>query len=108
MNSPSRSNSPGSSSRPRDETPSSAPTFDPFATPDDAEIFETDAELDELDPLDEEIAAYLDGELDADARAAFERRLAEEPELRARVDEERSAWDALSLLDVDASNDRLT
>lgn len=83
--------------------------------PDAAYFSDLDAELDdyasetdaELDPLDEEIAAYLDGELDSEARAAFERRLADEPELRARVDAERSAWNALSLLDVAAPNERL-
>ncbi len=83
--------------------------------PDDSYFSDLDAELDdyasepdaELDPLDEEIAAYLDDELSPEARAAFERRLADEPELRARVDEERSAWNALSLLDVAAPNERL-
>lgn len=83
--------------------------------PDDAYFSDLDAELDdyapetdaELDPLDEEIAAYLDDELAPEARAAFERRLADEPELRARVDAERSAWNALSLLDVAAPNERL-
>ena len=83
--------------------------------PDDAYFSDLDARLDdyspetdaELDPLDEEIAAYLDDELDPEARAAFERRLADEPELRARVDAERSAWNALSLLDVAAPNERL-
>ncbi|MBQ7030402.1 MAG: hypothetical protein IJO06_11585 [Thermoguttaceae bacterium] len=83
--------------------------------PDDAYFSELDDELDdyasetdaELDPLDEEIAAYLDDELDPKSRAAFERRLADEPELRARVDAERSAWNALSLLDVAAPDERL-
>lgn len=83
--------------------------------PDDAYLSDFDAELDacapetdaELDPDDEEIVAYLDDELDAEARAAFERRLAAEPELRARVDAERSAWNALSLLDVAAPNENL-
>lgn len=87
--------------------------------PDDAYFSDLDANLDanlddyspetdaELDPLDEEIAAYLDDELDPEARAAFERRLADEPALRARVDAERSAWNALSLLDVAAPNERL-
>ncbi|MBQ7813325.1 MAG: hypothetical protein IJ387_02375, partial [Thermoguttaceae bacterium] len=83
--------------------------------PDDAYFSDLDAELDasaaetdaELDPLDEEIAAYLDDELDSEARADFERRLADDPKLRARVDAERSAWNALSLLDVAAPNERL-
>lgn len=87
--------------------------------PDDAYFSDLDANLDanlddyspetdaELDPLDEEIAAYLDDELEPEARAAFERRLADDPALRARVDAERSAWNALSLLDVDAPNERL-
>ncbi len=90
------------SSRPDAARSSSLPPSDSFATPDDVDALETDA----LDPLDEEIAAYLDGELDDDARAAFERRLAEDPELQARVDVERSAWDALSLLDVAEPNER--
>ncbi|MBQ9798785.1 MAG: hypothetical protein IJO40_02460 [Thermoguttaceae bacterium] len=83
--------------------------------PDDAYFSELDAELDarapetdaELDPVDEEIVAYLDDELDPEERAAFERRLADDPKLRARVDAEREAWNALSLLDVAAPNDRL-
>ncbi|MBR5242688.1 MAG: hypothetical protein IKW13_00490 [Thermoguttaceae bacterium] len=84
--------------------------------PDDAYSFDLDAPLDaelaperdaELDPLDEEIVAYLDDELAPEERAAFERRLADDPALRARVDAERSAWNALSLLDVDAPNERL-
>lgn len=116
MNSPSprddaRSPSPSLSSSPLPETSSTTQPFDPFATPDD-ELLERDAELDsleeELDPFDEEIAAYLGGELDDDARAAFERRLDDEPELRARVDVERSVWNALSLLDVAKPNERLT
>jgi hypothetical protein len=83
--------------------------------PDDADSFDFVANLDddapetdaEIDPIDEEIVAYLDGELAPEARAAFERRLADDPKLRARVDAERDAWNALSLLDVDAPNERL-
>ena len=82
--------------------------------PDDANFSDLDAPLDdyapetdaEIDPIDEEIVAYLDDELPPEERAAFERRLADDPKLRARVDAERSAWNALSLLDVAAPNDR--
>jgi hypothetical protein len=83
--------------------------------PDDAHLFDLDGNLDdyapetdaELDPIDEEIVAYLDGELAPEERDAFERRLAADPTLRARVDAERDAWNALSLLDVEAPNERL-
>ncbi len=83
--------------------------------PDDAYFSNLDADLDddapepdaELDPIDEEIVAYLDDELDPESRAAFERRLDDDPELRARVDAERDAWNALSLLDVEAPNENL-
>ena len=82
-----------------------APCFselDAELDPDDA--METDAEL---DPLDEEIAAYLDDELEPEEREVFERRLVDDPQLRARVDAERDAWNALSLLAVDSPNERL-
>lgn len=89
--------------------------MNPPNRPDDVYFSDLDAPLDdyatdtdaELDPLDEEIVAYLDDELAPEERVAFERRLADDPALRARVDAERSAWNALSLLDVDAPNDRL-
>ena len=49
------------------------------------------------DPDLEELSAYLDGELDADARGAVEKRLAEDEAFRLRM---RSLEDAWALLDA--------
>ncbi|MGN0930258.1 MAG: anti-sigma factor family protein [Thermoguttaceae bacterium] len=67
---------------------------------------EQDAFDDDLDttPLDEtelQIAAWLDGELDEEERAEFEKRLENDPQLRARVESEKNALDALNLIDDD-------
>ena len=43
--------------------------------------------VDSLGPDDGPLTAYLDGELDAETRAALDRRLAAEPALKARLDE---------------------
>lgn len=53
----------------------------------------------EHDPsIDEELVAYLDGELDADAASRFESRLAEDGELRQKFQEHRRTWDLLDEL----------
>jgi anti-sigma factor RsiW len=48
--------------------------------------------------MDEEIVAYLDGELDREAALAIERRLAEEPAYRARLTRLQQAWALLDNL----------
>jgi len=48
--------------------------------------------------LDEELIAYLDGELAADEARRLERRLGDEPALRARLRELQSTWDMLDAL----------
>ena len=60
------------------------------------------------DPIEEEISAYLDGELTPEERGAFEEKIALQPELKARVEAERRAWDALDALDADSPNFELT
>ncbi len=67
-----------------------------------------ESEFDDFDPVDEEIAAYLDDELSPTERAEFERRIDVDSELRRRVDEARNAWNALDLLVADAPNPELT
>ena len=48
--------------------------------------------------MDEEIVAYLDGELDREAALAIERRLADDPAYRARLTQLQQAWDLLDNL----------
>jgi len=58
------------------------------------------------DPIEEELTAYLDGELDADGRAAVERRLAEDEAYRVRMQRMEEAWamlDALPRTEADAT-----
>ena len=56
------------------------------------------AELDDIDPIDEELVAYLDGEIDATGRARVEQRLAEDADYRDRLRRMQRTWDALDLL----------
>lgn len=58
------------------------------------------------DPVQEELSAYLDGELDAEARAEVERRLAADEAYRVRLKRMEDAWsllDALPRTEADAS-----
>jgi hypothetical protein len=48
--------------------------------------------------IDEEIVAYLDGELDAEAEARIVRRLSEDAAYRARLGQLQQAWDLLDNL----------
>lgn len=50
---------------------------------------------DTVSPRDEQISAYLDGELDQAAREAFEREMAQDPELAAEVHELQDTLQAL-------------
>jgi anti-sigma factor RsiW len=48
--------------------------------------------------LDEELIAYLDGELPSEQARRLERRLADEPELRTRLHELQTTWEMLDAL----------
>jgi anti-sigma factor RsiW len=48
--------------------------------------------------IDEEIVAYLDGELDTESVARVERRLADDPRYNARLNQLQRAWDMLDNL----------
>jgi len=52
----------------------------------------------EAGTIDEEIVAYLDGELDTEAIARVERRLSEDATYRARLSQLQHAWDLLDNL----------
>jgi hypothetical protein len=54
----------------------------------------------EPESIDEEIVAYLDGELDPEAEARIVRRLAEDAAYRARLSQLQQAWDLLDNLRI--------
>jgi anti-sigma factor RsiW len=58
--------------------------------------------------IDEEIVAYLDGELDPASVARVERRLAEDPAYRARLGQLQRAWDLLDALQRTEADDQFT
>jgi anti-sigma factor RsiW len=58
--------------------------------------------------MDEEIVAYLDGELDREAAIAVERRLADDPAYRARLARLQQAWDLLDRLGRTEADDNFT
>jgi anti-sigma factor RsiW len=58
----------------------------------------TSDELDDVDPIDEELVAYLDDEIEPVDRARVERRLADDAAYRDRLRQLQRAWDALDAL----------
>ena len=54
---------------------------------------------------DELLVAYLDGELAADEQVRVERRLADDPEFRARLAQLQRAWDLLDALERTEADD---
>jgi anti-sigma factor RsiW len=62
----------------------------------------------DLDPIDEELIAYLDGEIDATGRLRVERRLAEDAAFRERLRRMQQAWEALDLLPRASAGEEFT
>lgn len=60
------------------------------------------------DPLDEELVAYLDDEVEAIARVRIERRLADDVDYRERLRHLQQTWDALDLLPRASASDAFT
>ena len=58
--------------------------------------------------MDEEIVAYLDGELPRDQAQAIERRLADDPVFRARLTHLQQAWDMLDRLGQAEADENFT
>ena len=61
--------------------------------------------LADTSPLDEELVAYLDGELSSEAAQQVERRLAEDASYRARLAQLQRAWDLLDSLQRTEADD---
>lgn len=61
----------------------------------------------ENDPDDEQLLAYLDGDLSEGIAKSIDERLKTDPGLRRRLDELRTSWDMLDELPVSVSNPKL-
>jgi hypothetical protein len=59
-------------------------------------------------PLDEQLVAYLDGELDPEGRRRIEELLATDADVRRRVQEMERTWELLDGLDVAPAGERFT
>lgn len=57
---------------------------------------------------DDELVAYLDGEIDASGAARVERRLADDPQFRAKLTRLQQAWDLLDSLQRTEADDDFT
>src|SRR6185503_18182380 len=68
----------------------------------------TNDQLAETTPLDEEIVAYLDGELDSESEARIVRRLSEDATYRSRLGQLQQAWDLLDNLRGTEADDEFT
>src|SRR5262245_31428908 len=55
--------------------------------------------------IDEELVAYLDGELSAEQATRIERRLGEDPQYRARLNQLERTWDLLDTLNRSEADD---
>ena len=68
----------------------------------------TNDQLAETTPIDEEIVAYLDGELDSESEARIVRRLSEDAAYRSRLGQLQQAWDLLDNLRGAEADDEFT
>jgi len=64
--------------------------------------------LAETTSIDEEIVAYLDGELDSESEARVARRLSDDPAYRLRLNQLQQAWDLLDNLRGTEADDEFT
>jgi len=69
---------------------------------------ESNPSLAETSSIDEEIVAYLDGELDSEAEARVARRLSDDPAYRLRLNQLQQAWDLLDRLRGTEADDEFT
>ena len=69
---------------------------------------ESNPSLAETTSIDEEIVAYLDGELDSESEARVARRLSDDPAYRLRLNQLQQAWDLLDNLRGTEADDEFT
>src|SRR5437870_6256119 len=69
---------------------------------------ESNPSLAETTSIDEEIVAYLDGELDSEGEARVARRLSDDPAYRLRLNQLQQAWDLLDNLRGTEADDEFT
>ena len=67
-----------------------------------------ESESADFDPIDEELIAYLDNEIDASGRMRVERRLADDAAFRERLRRMQQTWEALDLLPRANAGDAFT
>jgi anti-sigma factor RsiW len=67
-----------------------------------------DRTLSAEEAIDEQIVAYLDGELDRETATRVERQLADDPSYRARLARLQQAWDMLDTLGRTEADDSFT
>ena len=96
----------------RDQPPTNSPSpADDIATPPlanrRAEYHPVLTDERPVDPEDESLVAYLDGELEPDERSRLEQRLLDEPSLRGRLQQLQRSWDWLEELPSSTPNERL-
>jgi anti-sigma factor RsiW len=73
-----------------------------------SDMSETNPSLAETTSIDEEIVAYLDGELDAENEARVVRRLSDDPAYRLRLNQLQQAWELLDKLRGTEADDEFT
>jgi len=94
--------------RANDQEPKNQKLTDNWLLTTDIAMNESNPSLAETTSIDEEIVAYLDGELDSESEARVARRLSDDPAYRLRLNQLQQAWDLLDNLRGTEADDEFT
>src|SRR5205085_5907662 len=94
--------------RANDQEPKNQKLTDNWLLTTDIAMNESNPSLAETTSIDEEIVAYLDGELDSEGEARVARRLSDDPAYRLRLNQLQQAWDLLDNLRGTEADDEFT